>query len=188
MKLAETYILNQINDSIPQIYVACLASYNSRCLHGQWIDASKPFDEVMKEIKHMLLCSPEENAEGWAIHDYQGFFSIKIDEWEDIETICNLAEKIIEHENSGEAFAWLYSEHESIEEADRIIEENYIGCYESEQDFIYEYVESTCMLEGVPDNIKGYFNYDALLRDLECSGDVFSILQGYRQHHYFYSS
>lgn len=188
MNLTENYILNQIDADVPQIYVACLAAYNSGFLHGQWIDASKPYDEVMQEIKHMLFCSPEEGAEEWAIHDYQGFFSIKIGEWDNIEHVCKLAEKIVEHENLGECFAWLYYENDSIEEAERILEENYMGCYESEQDFIYEYVESTCMLEGVHDTIKRYFDYASLLRDLEYNGEIFSILNGYRQHHYFYNN
>jgi len=34
----------------PQIYVACLASYNNGFLHGQWIDATQSEEEIYVRI------------------------------------------------------------------------------------------------------------------------------------------
>ena len=51
----------------PRIYVACLAAYNSGCLHGRWIDATTP-DEIWEQVRAMLADSPEPDAEEWAIH------------------------------------------------------------------------------------------------------------------------
>jgi Antirestriction protein (ArdA) len=35
----------------PRIYVACLAAYNSGRLHGAWIDADQPVEDIYDEIK-----------------------------------------------------------------------------------------------------------------------------------------
>lgn len=51
----------------PRIYVACLAAYNSGCLHGRWIDATTP-DEIWEQVRAMLADSPVPDAEEWAIH------------------------------------------------------------------------------------------------------------------------
>jgi len=37
-----------------RIYVACLASYNSGILHGEWIDASDDPEEMQASIDAML--------------------------------------------------------------------------------------------------------------------------------------
>jgi antirestriction protein len=75
----------------PSIYVACLASYNNAILHGVWIDATQKEDEIMEKIWEMLDNSSEPNAEEYAIHDYEGFGSIKIHEY---ESICNIVEYV----------------------------------------------------------------------------------------------
>ena len=74
----------------PEIYVACLASYNSGYLHGKWIDANQSEEAIMEDIQAMLSDSPVENAEEWEIHDYQGFGDIKLHEYESISTIAEI--------------------------------------------------------------------------------------------------
>ena len=75
----------------PSIYVACLAWYNNAILHGVWIDATQSEDKIMEEIWSMLDNSPEPNAEEHAIHDYEGFGSIPIHEYESIGNIVEYA-------------------------------------------------------------------------------------------------
>ena len=52
----------------PRIYVACLAAYNSGYLHGAWIDADQPADDIQSAVGEMLAASPIPRAEEWAIH------------------------------------------------------------------------------------------------------------------------
>jgi len=80
----------------PRIYVACLAAYNSSCLHGRWIDATTP-DEIWEQVRAMLADSPEPDAEEWAIHDYEGFEGANLFEYASFETVCELADFIEEH-------------------------------------------------------------------------------------------
>lgn len=49
----------------PRIYVACLAAYNSGCLHGAWIDADQPAEDIWAEINAMLKASPENTTCQW---------------------------------------------------------------------------------------------------------------------------
>ena len=84
----------------PRIYVACLAAYNSGCLHGRWITATTP-DEIMEQVRAMLADSPEQGAEEWAIHDYEGFEGANLSEYASFETVCELADFIEEHGELG---------------------------------------------------------------------------------------
>jgi antirestriction protein len=87
----------------PRIYVACLASYNAGILYGKWIDADQDADAIHEAVKAMLASSPQEDAEEWAIHDYEGFYGVKLSEWESFEKVAELATFIEEHEELGAA-------------------------------------------------------------------------------------
>ena len=58
-------------------------------------------------------------------------------------------------------------------------EDAYEGEYDSELDYIYQYVEDTGMLDGISENVRIYFDYEAFARDVFitdlsfCSGYVF---------------
>lgn len=145
----------------PQIYVACLASYNNGFLHGKWIEANQSESEIIEEIQTMLEESPEEEAEEWAIHCYEGFGSIKIHEFESISTIKEYAEFIAEHGELGQALIADYG----IESAQVMMEDQYYGCYDSEVDFAHHMIDD-CYSEKLPDNLMMYFDYGAFARDL----------------------
>jgi len=58
------------------------------------------------------------------------------------------------------------------------IEEAYYGEYDTFEDFVYQFVEDTCILEGMDDSIRGYFDYEKYGRDLshdyfESNGHIF---------------
>ena len=59
-----------INLDTPQIYVACLAAYNSGYLYGTFIDATQDPEDIHDQIQQMLSSSPVsdvEACEDWAI-------------------------------------------------------------------------------------------------------------------------
>ena len=58
-----------------RIYVADLAAYNNGKLHGVWIEACSDMHDIWKAVSKMLKSSPEQMAEEYAIHDYEGFRS-----------------------------------------------------------------------------------------------------------------
>ena len=69
-----------------QICVACLASYNNGILYGKWIDATQDESDIVAEIQGILANSPIEGAEEWAVHDYEGFGALKIEEYSELAT------------------------------------------------------------------------------------------------------
>ncbi|MFO8827598.1 antirestriction protein ArdA [Legionella pneumophila] len=154
----------------PSIYVACLASYNNAILHGVWIDATQSENKIMEEIWEMLDNSTEPDAEEYAIHDYEGFGSIQIHEYETISNIVEYASFIQEHGELGLALLSYYS----IDEAQTMLE-NCHGCFDSEVDFA-EQLFDECYAHQLPDNLLCYFDYEAFARDLfisnYCSVDV----------------
>lgn len=152
-----------------KIYVRCLAAYNHSYLHGMWIDCCQEESEIYSDIEFMLSWSPVrylECCEEWAIHDTDNWGEIEISEYEDLEYISNLANKIWE---KGDAYiAYLSYFGEDCED----FEEKYLGEYDSIEDYAYEYLEQTGMFNNVDGIFERYFNYAAFARDLELGGDI----------------
>lgn len=158
-----------MNDT-PRIYVACLSAYNNSHLHGEWIDCDTDADEVREQIKTMLAASPMaeiEACEEWAIHDYEGFHGITIDEYESIDRVVELAEKLEAH---GEAFA-AFLDCYNFEDIDEF-EDRYQGCYKSKQDFAEEYYEESGMIKQIEEaGLKScYIDFEMIARDMFIDG------------------
>jgi len=72
----------------------------------------------------------------------------------------------------------------SVEEARKTAEEDYCGSYESLADYAQELTEETTQ---IPESLAYYINYEAMARDLELNGDVFTLETGYRGVHVFWN-
>jgi len=147
-----------------QIYVACLAAYNNGHLHGEWIDATMGYDTVMESIREMLKASPIPNAEEWAIHDYDGELSgLGLGEYEDLETVCTLAEKL---EEIGEPFGAFYQWAGSLDTAVEHFEDAYQGTYGSEEEYAQAWCDEMEALKDVPSYIQYHINWEGVARDM----------------------
>lgn len=162
-----------------QIYVACLAAYNNGYLHGRWIDASQEAWAIYDDIRDMLNASPIADAEEWAIHDYEGFGSLSLSEYEGIDRVAELAAFIAEH---GELGAELVSHFDDIGQARQALEESYHGSFESLADYVQGLTEDTSQ---VPEHLRFYIDWDAMARDAELSGDVFTVQTAHNEIHVF---
>ncbi len=151
----------------PRIYVACLAAYNNGRLHGEWIDADQSADELHEAVARMLAASPQPGAEEWAIHDYEGFGSLRLGEYESLERIATIAAGIAEH---GDAFsAWLsYDESQDATDA-QSFEDAYRGEWDSLRAYAEDYAESTGMYDAAEKSGSQYIvvDIDMLTRDLK---------------------
>lgn len=153
--------MNDTTTDTPRIYVACLASYNAGVLHGKWIDATDA-DEIREAIQNMLSESREPIAEEYAIHDYEGFGSLRLSEFEDIDQVCKLGAMIQEH---GAAFA-AHADNVGIDHAtEESFQDAYCGEWDSERAYA-ENLFDELYLHEVPDHIAAYIDYDAYARDL----------------------
>ena len=57
-------------------------------------------------------------------------------------------------------------------------EDAFSGEYSNKEDWCAEFLDDTGGLDGVPENLKAYFDYKAYVRDLEMGGD-FAFVDGY---------
>jgi antirestriction protein len=143
----------------PRIYVACLAAYNSGTLHGTWIDATQGEWGIWEDIQKMLAASPILDAEEHAIHDYEGFEGARIEEY-----------AVLAHYNN------------DLDEAQEAITERYHGCFTSLADHVQEMTEDSMT---IPQTLQYYIDWQAMARDAELNGDLFTISTAHDEVHVF---
>ncbi|OHC63372.1 MAG: antirestriction protein [Pseudomonadales bacterium RIFCSPLOWO2_02_FULL_63_210] len=164
-----------------RIYVADLAAYNAGHLHGAWIDATQDMDDIQAQVNAMLAASPVEGAEEYAIHDFEGFDGYPLGEYEGLQTAHEIACFIEEHPEFGGA---LLAHCNDLEEAQQAAEEDYCGCHASLADYAQELTEETT---SIPQHLAQYIDYQAMARDMEYSGDAFTLETGFEQVHVFWN-
>lgn len=173
--------LRQTDGEGPRIYVACLAAYNNGCLHGRWIEADQDTEDIRADISAMLEGSPVADAEEWAIHDYEGFEGADLSEYSGITQVVELATFIAEHGKLGGKL--LHHFCGDIDQAKDAFD-NYAGSYRSLADYARDLTEETT---DIPDALVNYIDYEAIARDMEMGGEVFTIKLGFQDVHVFWS-
>lgn len=178
-----------MNDS-PRIYVASLSDYNAGLLHGVWIDLEgKDADEVSAEIAAMLRKSPNPNtvdsegrptAEEYAIHDYDNFHGIRIEEFLPVARAVLLASLLVNAGDDAPALG-AYVNNLGLSYVDEgtgdKFEEAYRGNWDNEEDFAEEWAESVGLLPQIPEDVRYYFDFGRFANDLFL-GDFYSISDG----------
>jgi len=156
-----------------RIYVACLAAYNNGHLHGSWIEVT---DEaaIWQAVQNMLAASPiEEDAEEWAIHDYEGFAGAEVGEYFSFANVVELAEYITERGELGAEVLNYYGG--NIEDAKARFDE-YAGEYDSLEAYAEELTEQSGL--KIPESLANYIDYKAMAHDYEQSGDFLTFEVG----------
>ncbi len=165
-----------------RIYVACLAAYNSGHLHGVWIDATDDLDSIWEQVHAMLASSLVEDAEEYAIHDYEGFGGYGLSEHQGIESTHEIASFIEEHPDfAGELLSHFGG---SLDDARKAAEECYTGCYTSLEDYARELTEQT---GEVPEKLEFYIDYERMGRDMELGGEIYTIETAHDEVHIFWN-
>lgn len=141
--------MNQLH---PKIYVVCLAAYHQGRLHGKWIGANQSIEIIKIDIHNMLLKSPVENAKAWMIYAQGDFGGIYIHPDENLKRISELAQFVAQY---GELGAALFNHFSGdFQQAIKVVENDYLGAYENEEDFACQYFDKTVkpMLFNTLDN------------------------------------
>jgi antirestriction protein len=165
-----------MSTTTPSVYVGTYHKYNCGSIYGQWVDLTD-FDD---EEEFYAACSK--------LHNDEQEPELMFQDWEGIpaglasESYINWsfidAYRQAKAEGQGDAFvAWAEYSRECDYEA---FQEAYCGEAESEEDYAHEYVETTGLLDDMPESLRGYFDFEAYARDLFlngltfCDGYVFS--------------
>jgi antirestriction protein len=158
----------------PRIYVASLSDYNNGRLHGQWLDADQEVSALEQAVQAMLAASPDAGAEEYAIHDYDGFYGLRLSEHESLRTVSQLARNLRVH---GEAFAaWVAIV--GIDYSDRLaFSAHYLGRYRDLNAFGREIAADLGLdqyVAAVPKNLQPYVHIDSdsLARDMALGGEI----------------
>ena len=156
--------IQKTQDNAPQIYVACLSSYNAGKLHGFWIEPATDKAELLGQIDKVLKTSPMPNAEEWAVHDYNDFPNLG--EYPNLDKIIEVQESIDEH---GSDVVHAFLNNWSVEDLEHI-GDAYYGKYDNFTEFAEQLAHET--IEGLNVNhtnstLANYFNYEAWERDLQ---------------------
>lgn len=165
----------------PRIYVADLAAYNSGILHGAWIDLSGSMDCIKEEIREMLDGSPIDDAEEYAIHDYENFGGYSVREFDPIEELSEVACFLSEFTEFGSELLTVAG---SLEEARRFAEAGYCGLYGSLADYAQEL---TAECGNVPSHLAPYIDYESMGRDMQLNGDLIVIEIGFEKIQIFHN-
>jgi len=161
--------------------VASLSDYNNGVLHGRWIDAARDESELQADIDAMLATSPwaartGEPAEEWAIHDYNDFAPLRIDEHESMSWIGRVARGIVEHGPAFAAYADVVEEEEMLEGFDH----EYLGHYDDLHTYVEQLINDRgydrILDEELPASIRPYVKIDitATANDL-LRGDIHAV-------------
>lgn len=166
----------------PRIYIADLAAYNAGTLHGAWIDATQDVDDILKDVHTMLNASPEPSSEEFALHDYEGFEGVNLSEYTPIEQLHEIACFISAH---GKLGAKVFDHvGQDLEEAKTALNDHYAGEFTTLAHYAQELTEDR---GDIPSHLEQYIDYEAMARDMEFSGDVFTIETAHDEVHVFWS-
>lgn len=158
-----------------KIYVACLSSYNCGFLHGKWLDLDNYSDseEVLAAIHDEILQAPNNPAkskynelcEEWAIHDFEAPEACRICEYDSIERLMEMNELL--NDKDGEQILAVKSDmgFDSIDEARRFHEDNYVGEFSNLSDLGYHFAEEVNGWD-LSEGMGRYFDAEAYGRDL----------------------
>ena len=172
--------MTYVSDSNPRIYVACLAAYNNGYLHGAWIDADQDADAIREEIAAMLARSPVEGAEEYAIHDYEGFEGVSISEYAGIDTVAQMGAFITEHGALGAGLLEQFGG--DMDQAETALQDCYHGQFACLADYMEELTTESIT---IPEVLRYYIDWNAMARDAEMGGDLFTIKTAHDEVHVF---
>jgi antirestriction protein len=167
---------HQINISEAAVYVGTYGKYNDGSIFGKWLNLSDYADKEEFYAACHELHNDEEDPE-FMFQDYENIPEGLISECSISDNIFEVIEAFENMEENQKApfLIWCNNGHRKLSEEDindliSDFESDYIGEYDSEEDFATELVEERSDLS---DFAKQYFDYEAYARDL-FMGDYWS--------------
>lgn len=165
----------------PRIYVADLAAYNSGYLHGVWIDASEEVGDIQEQINAMLAASPCRMPRNTLsmitkVSTATGLANMK--------ALKPPTKSLVSSKISRSLVPACSATSPASRKIRRVAEEDYCGSFECLADYAQQLTEETTQ---IPPSLAYYINYEAMARDMELGGDVFTLETGYREIHVFWN-
>lgn len=150
-----------------KIYVTNLSKYNEGALVGEWVNLPcEGLEEVLDKISN-------NGKDELFISDYETDISgLKVAEYKDILQLNEIAEEIDNFDDEEVIIfqAYLDQYANDIEQALEEVRQGNYTIYENcdnMEDVAYQAVNESGLLDGVPEQVKMYFDYEAYGRDMD---------------------
>lgn len=160
-----------------KIFLTNLGKYNEGHLVGKWIDL--PCDDLEAELESIGVVEGT-NYEEYFITDYENDIGYEVGEHDDLEELNDIAEQVdnlneyeIEHLN-----AYMEATTEGLKNALDYYGECSTFYPGRDMDDIAEMLVSEGDYGEIPERLKDYIDYEAIARDLECSGTFTKVSNG----------
>ena len=163
-----------------RVYITDLEAYNNGHLVGAWYELPMNEDLLAESIENELqkgkkICNSTHHHEEYFITDYECDY-MKIEEYQSLTKLNEIAEKIENLNDEEITGVKLMLENHIVNSIDEAIEnlDNMICTGESKmEDIAYNYIEESGALQNMPESLQGYFDYEALGRDMGIEGSYF---------------
>lgn len=157
-----------------KIYVTNLKKYNEGALVGEWVDL--PCEDIESVINKIS----NDGADELFITDYESELEgLEVGEYDDIETLDSIMQEVDNLTDSKFlAFQAYLLNGSSLDEAlEEVRQGNYTIYYDCDDmsDVAYQVVNVSGLLDGVPEQVKMYFDYEAYGRDIDIEGTFIQI-------------
>lgn len=154
-----------VHTETPQVWIACLASYNAGRLVGEWVDATDidNFNEAVERIKVEAVKAARAEGESalyfpvpeeFAIHDYNNFPRSLVSQFGEYPNWKHVVQAATAIEEQGDMFlAWLeFRDSIDFDEEDIVerCQEQFCGNADNEESYAEEYVSMCGGWAGVP--------------------------------------
>lgn len=153
------------------IYITNLGKYNEGELVGKWL--SLPCDDIESELNSIGV-KDGTRYEEYFITDYENDFDYSVGEYENLEKLNELAEKLENLDDYQKE--WLKAYKEAYSDDLEYCIENFENESIFYQDCTIKDVAQNMVDNGyfgdIPDDIAMYIDYDAIARDLSCKNFV----------------
>lgn len=149
-----------------KIYVTNLKKYNEGALVGEWVDL--PHEDIESVINKIS----NDGADELFITDYESELEgLEVGEYDNIETLDSIMQEVDNLTDSELlAFQAYLLNGSSLDEAlEEVHQGNYTIYYDCNDmsDVVYQIVNDCGLLDGVPEEVKMYFDYEAYGRDMD---------------------
>lgn len=164
-----------------RIYLTNLGKYNEGMLIGEWVKLPISEEELSNVFDRIGI---NDEYEEYFITDYESDIDgLKVGEYENIDDLNELAEALEDLDSEEENVLSVMLEDgytfeealEKVKDGDYIV---YSNC-SSMEDVAYQVIEESGLLDGVPERVTRYFDYEAYGRDLEIEGTFYQIDNDY---------
>lgn len=157
-----------------KIFITNLGKYNEGELVGEWVDLPI-YDDDLNEVLERIGIGEE--YEEYFITDYEtNVEGLKIEEYSNIDELNDMAEAIEELESYQiTALEALLENGDDFDNAIRHVDDCIVYHNCTMEDIAREYIDEIGALSSMPEELRWYFDYEKLAKDMEIKGTYISI-------------